>query len=350
MNIRCLNNSLSRIKELSIIGKNVDVDGISCHVMGIVRYSTQLRLLVLQYDPDFQQLIEEAGRAEACEMTNIPMTNRLQLKSSWQLDVANPFGAVSRVFIADKEFEVNCSESQQLSHQDWECILLLSKFLHHGWQADGIDFQEIDMLYLTSLELEGDCLDTPNIGDGLELRFVTRPVSTAHLVEQPLFLNVGEEYSDKLWFRDSITGEKHWAQINRVYLSDMWAEMEKVFDNPKIKEQMTPEQISEAKANFEESFSKICPKGMCLPVIEYECEEDISLQFYSKAFLDAEAIQENCASAIGFVVRPDRPAGILGLKLKAAIIQEPFPPATSCIEAELFQYYKTISRDDIVLK
>ncbi len=37
------------------------------------------------------------------------------------------------------------------------------------------------------------------------------------------------------------------------------------------------------------------------------------------------------------------------MKLKAAIIQEPVPANTVSIEAELFQYYKTVTPDDIII-
>ncbi|MHB8076670.1 hypothetical protein [Desulfosporosinus fructosivorans] len=86
------------------------------------------------------------------------------------------------------------------------------------------------------------------------------------------------------------------------------------------------------KAEFEERFSGMCPKGMCYPVIEYECEEDMSLQFYNKRWLDAELIHKK--SALGFFMQSDEPIGKLDLKLKAAIIQEPMMANTVNIEAE----------------
>ena len=74
----------------------------------------------------------------------------------------------------------------------------------------------------------------------------------------------------------------------------------------------------------------------------------LSLQFYFKDYLDAMPISRN--SVMGFIVHPDQPTGILGLKLKAAIIQEPVPANTVSIETELFQYQHTTTGGDIVLK
>lgn len=71
------------------------------------------------------------------------------------------------------------------------------------------------------------------------------------------------------------------------------------------------------------------------------------MQFYSRAFLDAQPL--NKGSSMGFLIRPDQPTGILGLKLKAIAIQEPVPANTGVIEAELFQYTRIISGGDIIL-
>lgn len=161
-----------------------------------------------------------------------------------------------------------------------------------------------------------------------------------------LNVNKSSEYPDKLYFRDKISGEQHWVRINRVTLCDMWAEMAKTFANPRLKEQSS-EEVDRSKGEFEELFSEMCPKGMCYPVIEYECEEDIFLQFYSKRWLDAEPIHKN--SVLGFSLKTDEPIGKLGLKLKGDIIQEPMPANTVSIEAELFHYIQIGKEDDIVI-
>ena len=348
MNIGYLQKLLSCIDEITVIGRNTEVDGVLCHVVGIVRYGMQMRLLVLQYDEAFVQHIEEAEAAGMCDNFDIVENNRTVLRCHGKIDFPNPFRAVRKVFIGEEEFEVHSSKHRRLSIQDCECILILSELLRNGWKPEGIDFQSIDMLFLASLELNGDYTAIPAFGENPVLRFTMGPDSVPCLVEQPITLTIGGEYQDKLWFQDALTGEKHWVWINRLYLLDMWAEMAKTFTNPKLQEQMTPEQIAKAKSDFEERFLEICPMGMCFPVIEYECEEGISLNFYSKAYLDAMPVHRN--SSIGFIVGTDQPVGIKGLKLKAAVIEEPVPWDTLSIEAELFQYVHTAAGGDIVLK
>ena len=129
---------------------------------------------------------------------------------------------------------------------------------------------------------------------------------------------------------------------------DMWDEMEKNFSNPKMLAHMTKEQIDEAREHLEKGLIEVCPKGKYYPVIEYESEDDISLEFHTRKFLDSKPVHHGNGS-IGFIIRPDTPKGFLGTKLKAAIIQEPVLGNTYIIEAELFQYHKTVTPKDVIL-
>ena len=347
MNIEYLQNLLSRIDEIKIIGKNVEIDCVVCNVAGLVRYGQQLRLIILEYDEQFRNQIEEMEISELCDIRKVPETNRIMMKDREGINAAQPFSAIKNVIIGDIEFEVSGSENRRLNVQDGESVLFLSELLRNGWNPEGIDYQNIDMLFLNSIELAGNYTKIPDLENNPMLHFTMRKDSISYLVEQPVTLAVNGQYPEKLWFKNEKTGEEHWAQINSVYLNDMWADMEKVFSDPNFLKQMTEEQIAESKKDFEERFTEICPRGMCYPVVEYECEECISLQFYTKQYLESKPVHKN--GGMGFIVRTEKPIGVLGLKLKAAIIQEPVPVNTVSIEAELFQYYKSTTTDDIIL-
>lgn len=345
MNIRYMHDILSRIEEIKVIGKNATVNGVICNVMGIVRHGMEMHLLILLYDENYASMAE--SEEELFDAPGRPETNRMIMRVDRKIDAINPFHSVSKVFIGEREFEVSSLAHGRLSKDDWEHVLLIAKFLDNGWQPNGIDYQNINMLFLASLKLEGDYTSIPPIKSDPDLRFVMREHCVSHQVEKPVTLVIGDKYPDKLIFHDAETGEEHWMQINRVYLSDMWEEMDKVLDDPKLKEQMSPEQITKARSDFENMFSSFCPRGMYLPVVEYECEEDITLQFYSKAYLDAKP--SNNGGCFGFIVRPEKSRGILGYKLKASVLQEPVQANTNTIEAELFQYNRIITGDDILL-
>lgn len=345
MNIKYLQDLLSRIDEIKVIGKSKKIKGVICNIAGLVRYGSKLRLIILEYDEQYSEKLEEREIAEICGDIQIPETNRTILKS--REEPTQPFRFIEEVILGDNKLRVNGTESRRLSVQDGESILFLSELLRSGWRPEGIEYQNIDMLFLTSIELDGDFDKIPNFDNNNQIRFIVGWDTSTYLLEKPITLLVGGEYTDKLWFKNKDTSKEYWAQINRVYLMDMWDEMEKTFSNPKLLEHMTKEEIPKAKKDFEEKFLQICPKGMYYPVVEYESEEDISLQFYTKQYLDSLPANNN--GGIGFIIRPEKSTGILGEKLKVAIIQEPVPANTTTIEAELFQYSKTSKVDDIII-
>lgn len=347
MNLQNLQKLISRPMEIKIIGKTTEIKGVIYHVMGIVRYDSRIRLLALQYDEDFVRRVEEAEIAELDGLRGRVQTNRESLTGNRKIGTVNIFQAVSKVEIDDIQFNVEGIQNTRCNLQNWEIMATFAEFLRLGWDPTGIDYQNIDNLFFTRVEFAGEFDSIPNLGENPMMKFITRPEHTSYLVEQPVTLLVGAQYQDKLWFRDLQSGEKHWVQINRVYLCDLWADMLKNFDDPRLKEQFTPEELNERKADFESRFSEICPRGMRFPVIEYECEEGLTLQFYSKAWLDAEP--EFKSSSMGFIIRPDEKSGILGFPLKAALIQEPMPENTDSIESELFWYNKCKKSDDVII-
>lgn len=349
MNIKYIQELLSRINEIRLIGKTVEIDGVVCNIAGIVRHGKKLRLIILEYDEVYQQKIEEMELSEPCEVKE-EETNRLILKGRYRIEAGQPFRTIKSVFFDEIEFEIDITENRILSSEDGESVLFLSELLRNGWNPEGVDYQNIDRLFLTSIEFAGDFDKIPEFDKNAKLYFTMNNDCFSYLLEQPLTLAVNGEYPEKLWFINKEDSQEHWAQINRVYLMDMWGEMEKNFSNPKLLDHMTKEQIEEAKRNIEKSFIKICPKGMYYPVVEYESEGDISLEFHTKRFLESKPQHSENGGSIGFIMSPDKPKGILGMKLKAAIIQDPVSVSTKIIEAELFKYHKTVTPEDIILK
>lgn len=349
MNLQVLQHQLSQIKEIAVISRNAEIDGVICHVMGVVRRDEHtLQMLILQYDEAYQEKLEEAAAIADLSATPVELiTNRIEQRGNRNMQPTQRFDRVEKVCIGDLELTTNESSSGICGTDQWDKVALFTQFLLSGWNSVGIDTKDINTLLLTNLTFDGAYDTIPVFDTEAPIHFSMRQGSMCHLVELPVTLAVGSEYPDKLYFTDKVSEEQHWVQINKVTLCDMWAEMSKIFDNSQMKEQFSPEELIQSKTEFEERFSAMCPKGMCYLVIEYECEEGISLQFYSKRWLDAKPIHDNSAMVI--LMKPDEPMGKLGLRLKAAIIMEPMSPNTVNIETELFQYNQIGKSDDIVI-
>ena len=311
-----------------------------------MRYGQRLQLYVLRYDEKYAARVEEAKRLDTPYKR--PASNRemkaVGPKNRWE-DV---FQAVRSVTIGDTQLTVKSSSVQRCSLQNWENAVILTEFLRHGWAPSGIDLQDIDGLFLIAIKFVEAYNAIPDFGENPMLLLQSAPLAATCLVEQPVTLTVGEDYPEKLWFKDQMTGETHWAQINRVYLQDMWSDMMKNFDDPRYTERFTAKEIEKAKLDYERHSATVCPRGMCLPAVEYECEEDLTLQFYSKAWLEAEPVISNSATGI-IMATTDQKLGVSGLKLKIALIQEPVPADTQSIDAELFYFQRIEHRPDVTL-
>lgn len=156
-------------------------------------------------------------------------------------------------------------------------------------------------------------------------------------VEKPMTLAIGEDFPDKIYFEATDTHEKQWAQIHRVSLIDIYESLEKDLSDPKMLEHGSPEQLANMKRELEKNFESICPRGMHLPVIEYECEEDITLQFYHSAYLDAKP-SSGGVSAFGFIKASEKQLGKWGHPIKVCVIQHAVPKDTEAIDVELFSF------------
>ncbi|ACL18655.1 hypothetical protein Dhaf_0589 [Desulfitobacterium hafniense DCB-2] len=347
MNIGYLQETLSSITEVKPLGKTAEVNGVLCHIIGLVRYGDILRLAALQYDDEFAERAEAAEIAELNGLHEKPETNRERLRGDRSLDMTNIFHAVQTIRIGEKQFEINEMETSRCDWQNWQIPVLLTEFLKQGWNPAGLEYQSMENLFLTFMRLSGDYDCLPDVGENPAVQLTFRREHIPHPVEQPLTLSVGTDYPDKLYFQDKNTGEKHWVQINRVYLADMWAEMRQTFNDPRLTEQFSAAELAEHQGEFERRFVTICPQGMCFPVIEYECEEDLYLQFYSQEWLDN--LPQSNSSCIGFIMKPDKKAGISGLPLKAAVIEEPMPADRRIIDTELFSCSLPRQYDDVIL-
>lgn len=348
MNIRYLKECISKLDEIKVVGRTVVTDNSTYHIMGFVRQENKLKMLVLQYDEEFREREEEREINEINGIEERIFTNRGQLKAKDMNSPENTFNIMKGIEWGDVKLSAAGSQQTRCSVQDWEITVGFSEFIRNGWNPSDIEHISIDNLFFSTIEFSGEFDCIPDFDKDSSIKVLLDNDYKTYFVQQPFSLEVGAEYKDKLWYKDK-TGEDHWFQINSVYLMDILSEVQKNFDEPHIKERLSPEEITEMKENIKKEILKMCPIGMRFPVIEYECEDDISLQFYPSSWLDSSERSGDGSSSVGIIMTPDKKTGILGYPLKAAIIQEPFSAETSIIDAELFWIIRIEKREDIII-
>ncbi|MBP7401598.1 MAG: hypothetical protein KBA30_03190 [Clostridia bacterium] len=346
MNIRDLESRIAEIGETAVIGKAASIDGTVLEIPGLVRIGERVRLVALLYDEEWRDRQEAREADGPVDAGCLQPTLRERLRAAVDDRMPNPVHSAAEIRIGDRSFTVSCVETTRISPLDGETMVLVSRFLEAGWKPAGIGEPDMTSLFLSRFEFEGSFERIPEIPPDPPIRLALRGSGTPGLVEMPLHLTIGDGPFERVVFTDSGTGDSHWMQIHRVYLLDMREQISAIFSSEEAIGRMTPEQLADLRARFEENLDISCPRGMRYPVIEYECEEGISMQFHSRAALDAVPLRTQGAHSTGILVGSPGGTGALGTRLKSAAVQDPVPAGTVQIEAELFQFVQeTVARD-----
>lgn len=345
MNINQLYNDIQSIKEIRPIGKNITVDGVFCHCMGMaLRNDGTLHMLVLEYDEEYR------GRAEEMEISE---QYRDQEKHTYRslrhlnenCSPALIFQETEAVHAGKHTWKVNIAESDICGDKQ-KMTVLFSMFIINNWDFSGLECFNSEYLFLIDLYLEGEFEKIPEIKNEDRVCFALRENSICHFAEIPVHLTIGENRTEMIFY-DRKSGERHRAYINKTELCDMKKEMEKVFYSSEFKEKFSADEIAQCKEDFQERFGSTCEKDKRYCVVEYECEEHISLEFHSRQRLDAE--RESSSDAVGFLMKPNMEKGVSGMRVKAAVIQEPVNADTKSIDAELFCFYERIDSREFTI-
>lgn len=118
----------------------------------------------------------------------------------------------------------------------------------------------------------------------------------------------------------------------------------------KMLQHMSEEEFQKMKEYFFEVLKEHCPKGKYYLIIEYECSEDISLNFYDKEYLDTiPKPREGSASSLFMRIKPNKEEGEHGYKLWGSVIQKPLEGDVKQLAAELFSYSEGIHKETVIL-
>lgn len=98
------------------------------------------------------------------------------------------------------------------------------------------------------------------------------------------------------------------------------------------------------KREFMELLPQICPKGCVLPMIEYECDRDYQMQFYTTEYL--KRAPKHHSTALFFAMRPDTQIGPMGYKNRVCQLEAMEEGFEGEISVELFLCHKTIPGEE----
>ncbi len=327
-------SKIDSIKCVKVIQKVLETEISLCNIIGFYIFEGDFVLFVLEYLKNQENYYDEQ---EAFYSNYNKRTNREKLINNIKKEAGNSFfNNLREVAIGSHRFAVSEWHTSKIDFDNYEFPLLFSNFKAAGWKPKELGNLDSNKCKLTQIKLNASFDDIMVINNYNKIDFVMSKLFNTYISLNRLTLDVGREYNEKIIVKDKDSEKEHWIFINRVYLYDINKEIIKAFDNPKYVELYSEDELKKLVDDTVKKTEAICPKEERLLVVEYE-SEDIDINLYSVKWLDELPYIDN-SSDMWFSLKPKDEYGVLGEKLKVAIIREPFDKNTETVKAEILSF------------
>lgn len=323
--------------EIRIIGKDIEIDGQFIYIIGMTLKDGRVSVYALEEAENYYENEDSYQKIE---------NYRQQLKECYSNEDNSILSSISEFHSNGEAYKVESMESCVMeSFNTPECMIFFMSMREKGWKISENSYfydKEWERLTMSVFELENEVETLPEWEKDLEVICYFKPKTK--VLEIPITLTLGENTDISFKLNDKTVSK---CYINNIFLMDVWEEQEARFEDEEYKNKMlkfvTKEEFMKMKEQCDEALLKVCPKGKCYMVLEYECDSDVALNFYATSYLDSEIEigSENAVSTI-FMHYPDKKVGANGLKLQSCVIQVPLERDATTLEAELFSYSKRI--------
>lgn len=327
MNFSILDDIQKNWRGIRVIGRTIERDGRRCHILGMT-LDDIARIYILEPADNSSRPSKTKNRSQ-----------RLLLK---QPD--NTCGSClhcCEIRIGSRRLRAAGGQSEPLAlggDENYSALKLFCDMLNVGWIIpDWLKELSWDDLMLVTLEIP-DVKRLPVYSETMPITIVHDPCPVKHIVEKTVTLQVGKPRT--FHFTDHL-GNQTACYINQVVLIDVWKKMEQQFQDPRYTGMMPEEQLQAIRQKCFKTLRTNCPKGMCYIGIEYECDKDLTLQFYTKEFLSSRP--ETAKGSAAFLMmhhKPGKKYGAHGLPLKGCVLQTPVSPDTATVPSELLFYWE----------
>lgn len=308
---------ISTVKEVAVIGREFSAYGMDYALVGLVNTNDRTELVLLEYD---ENRADDDFCTEPENMTNreIAIADKYMRKGLTDL--------LSEVEICGKKYDTESSHGSLLDIAMDGDLYILAEFMRQGWKSERFFDYPPECVFLRFIELDKRIESLATLDLSQKIKLSSYETRKEDFAEIKLDLEIEKDIEKTVSLFD---GEEQIC-IKRVHLVD----------------------ISEEECIEKEYISKICPKGMRIPVVEYTCSNDnlfidnISLSSYLDSlnsdsyngFATADGVIGIC---IG-IVRTDNNNGT-----KSFTIQQAVKADTKQIECEIIRCSKEIENPQI---
>jgi hypothetical protein len=330
MLIRDLMKAMLLPKEEILINKIVNIRGIDVHLISLTYEEHRKVLWALYRSPyNFYEGIHAEFEKEF-------ITKKDELTASIDSRKRDNHIHIEEISIQKQKMTFTSSSLSPIYNNNCEEYMQLLHFIENGMSTVHWEEEALENLVIAAYEQKED-EEFPEIDMSKELD-ITIKVSKDYkevLVNQPMCLEFGEAEKDKRgYYYDSVYNIHRSFYIDKLYHYDIWEEVDNRFDSEMI-HKVPKEHFAEMREQYFGLLEKTCPVGKNLVMLEYETEDGVQLNFYSREYLQEKPEPKSSSSSI-LLFKSDRELGTNGFKSRVCMIQPVEKDYTGSIEVELF--------------
>jgi hypothetical protein len=341
MLLRDLKQTMLLPEKEIFINKIVKIRGIDVHLISITQEAHRNVLWVLYQLPD--NFYEGISYTERIEYSS----NREEMAHNVNEKRAENYFYIAELTIQKQKMTFTSSSGSGFYRVNYEGYMQLQHFIEKGMDTTSWEDVNLSNVVIASYEQNED-EEFPEIDSSEELDIAIKINSEFKqvLVNQSIKVEFGEmEKGKKIYFYNPIEKKHQFFYIDRLYHYDIWQDAKEKFESERFKA-LPKEQLKELKEQHLAYLEKNCPKGMSLVMLEYETEDGMQLDFYSKEYLDEKPAPKSSTGTVMFFTS-DKKFGLNGFKSRVCMIKPVEKDFDGRIDVVLFSCYMEIPEENI---
>lgn len=258
---------------------------------------------------------------------------------------------ISEIIIQNQKMTFSACSSNSIYNKydtNYESYMRVQHFIEKGMITANWDEVDLKNIIIAAYEQEkSEKFPKIDLSKELDITIKVRDTFKEILINKPISIGVGEiEKGKEFYFYDSVEKKNRIFYIDEISHYDIWGDVNNRFENEVMKD-LPEDQVKYMKEQHMNDLESVCPRGMNLLMIEYESEDDIQLNFYSKEYLDEKLVINNSSSAFTMFFGPDKKVGINGLRNRLDMIKPVEKDFNDIIDIELFSWIMRVPEEII---
>lgn len=269
-------------------------------------------------------------------------SNRDTLYKLIDHNLETPHIHINKFMIQGEPFEVSSSSSSNIFINNMQSMIKLQHFLEADLLPSFLNDTKISDICIASYKQgKYDIFPAIDVNKEIEIKVKTACEHKTFLINKTH--NVGfDKYSETVHtFYNPLNSKECTYYLQPLEICDIWNETKLMIEDDPFKDlSISDDQRSQMIQSLYQKLEHICPKGMKLAILKYETDDNISLNFRLKEYLDNKVQFKSSASA--FLYSNDEEIGPNGLKTKICHVKAIDENDLSSIVIELVAFTVTI--------